>query len=65
MEMRWLIYEVSDGSPNRIVLDKTYARETPLAKKSPAAIMAAWDTDLHEILEQVDSDYAQTNPAAH
>jgi ABC-type uncharacterized transport system auxiliary subunit len=65
MEMRWLIYDVSDGSPGRIVLDKTYTRETPLAKKSPAAIMSAWDTDLHQILEQINSDYAQANPAAH
>jgi ABC-type uncharacterized transport system auxiliary subunit len=65
MEMRWLIYDLSDGSPGRIVLDKTYTRETPLTKKSPAAIMSAWDTDLHQILEQINSDYAQANPAAH
>jgi ABC-type uncharacterized transport system auxiliary subunit len=65
MEMRWLIYDVSDSSPGRIVLDKTYVRETPLAKKSPAAIMSAWDTDLHQILEQINSDYAQANPAAN
>jgi len=65
MEMRWLIYDSSDGPPNRIVLDKVYTRETPLAKKSPAAIMAAWDTDLHQILEQIDSDYAQADSNAH
>jgi len=67
MELRWLIYKLSDGSPGRIVLDKVYARETPLAKKSPAAIMTAWDNDLYQILEQVDSDYAQANAnlAAH
>jgi ABC-type uncharacterized transport system auxiliary subunit len=59
MELRWLVYELSDGSPGRIVLDRVYARETAVAKKSPAAIMAAWDTDLHQILEQLTSDYAQ------
>jgi ABC-type uncharacterized transport system auxiliary subunit len=65
MEMRWLIYQVSNSSPSQIVLDKVYARETPLAKKSPAAIMTAWDADLHQILEQVDTDYAQANSTSH
>jgi hypothetical protein len=64
MELRWVVYELADGSPGRIVLDKVYARETPIAKKSPAAIMAAWDTDLHQILEEITSDYAQANASA-
>jgi ABC-type uncharacterized transport system auxiliary subunit len=65
MEMRWLIYEVSDGSPGRIVLDKVYTCEIPLTKKSPAAIMAAWDADLHQILGQITSDYGRANSISH
>jgi ABC-type uncharacterized transport system auxiliary subunit len=65
IEMRWLIYDVSGSSSNRIVLDKVYTCETPLTERSPAAIMAAWDTDLHEILEQITSDYSRANSIAH
>jgi len=59
MRMHFMIYEVSDGVPGRIVLDKTCARETALARKTPGALMAAWDKNLGEIMEEVASDYAK------
>ncbi len=65
MELHWLAYEVSDGVPGRIILDKLYARETPLRQKTPAALMTAWDVDLREIMSDIDSDYAKRNLAAH
>jgi hypothetical protein len=59
MELHFLIYQVQDGAPGRVLLDKVCARETPLARKTPGALMAAWDTDLREIMQELDGDYAK------
>jgi len=61
MEIHFICYEVKDGIPGRIVLDKVCARETPLSRKSPDALMAAWDADLREIMEEINSEYAKAN----
>jgi len=62
MELRFVLYDVKEGDPRRIVLDKVCTRETPLAKKTPDALMAAWNTDLREIMEEIQSEYAKVNP---
>ena len=59
MEIRFICYEVKDGDPGRIVLDKVCARETPLARKAAEALMAAWDTDLRQIMQEINSEYAK------
>jgi hypothetical protein len=59
MEIRFICYEVKDGTQGRIILDQVYARETPLKAKTPDALMAAWDTDLRAIMEELHSDYAK------
>jgi hypothetical protein len=41
------------------VLDKVCARETPLTGRTPGALMAAWDTDLREIMQEINSEYAK------
>ena len=61
MEIHFICYEVKDGIPGRIVLDKVCARETPLARKAADALMAAWDSDLHEIMKEINSEYAKAN----
>ena len=61
MDLHFLCYEVKDGTPGRIVLDKLYARETPLKGKAPGDLMAAWDLDLREIMEEVNTEYAKAN----
>jgi len=53
-------YEVQDGLPRRVVLDKFYSHETPLARKTPSALMAAWDADLRGIIDEINSDFAKT-----
>jgi len=65
MEIHFIGYEVKDGIPGRVVLDRVCARETPLAGKTPAALMAAWDADLHEIMKEINSEYTKANFAAH
>jgi ABC-type uncharacterized transport system auxiliary subunit len=59
MELHFILYEVQNGAPGRIVLDKVCAHETPLARKTPDALIAAWDADLREIMEEINSNYAQ------
>ena len=59
MEIHFLCYEVKDGASGRIVLDKVSARQTPLARKTPDALMAAWDADLREIMAEINSQYAK------
>jgi cholesterol transport system auxiliary component len=61
MELHFIFYEITDGAPGRIVLDKVSARETPLAGKTPAALMAAWDSDLRQIMEELNSEYAKAS----
>jgi hypothetical protein len=65
MEIHFLCYEVKDGMPGRVVLDKVYARETSLKGKTPGDLMAAWDTDLREIMQQFSSEYAKANSSVH
>jgi hypothetical protein len=60
MGIRFMCYELQDGEPRRIVFDKLCSHETPLAQKTAAALMAAWDTDLREIMNQINSEYAKT-----
>jgi hypothetical protein len=65
MEIHFICYEVQDGAPGRVVLDVVCARETPLAGKDSGALMAAWEVDLHEIMQQIRSEYAKAYSNAH
>ena len=59
MEIHFICYEVKDGDPGRIVLDRVSAHETPLARNTPKALMAAWDADLREIMGEINSEYSK------
>ena len=61
MAIHIMCYETQDRASPRIVLDKYCSHETPLARKTPGALMAAWDEDLREIMNQINSDYAKTS----
>src|SRR5438093_3760274 len=50
MEIHFTCYEVKDGSPGRIIVDKVSAHETPLARKKPDALMADLEADFSDIL---------------
>ena len=54
-----MCYETQDGLPRRIVFDKFRSHETPLERKTPGALMAAWDADLREIMNDINSEYAK------
>ena len=59
MEIHFVCYEVKDGTSGQILLDKVSAHETALARKTPDALMAAWDADLREIMDEINSQYAK------
>jgi ABC-type uncharacterized transport system auxiliary subunit len=61
MAIRFVLFELKDGNPGRLVMDKVSARQTPLSRKTPDALMTAWDTDLREIMEEIQSEYAKAN----
>jgi cholesterol transport system auxiliary component len=61
MEIHFICYEIKDEVPGRIVLDKVCVRETPMTQKTPGALMAAWDADLSEIMEEINSGYAKAS----
>jgi cholesterol transport system auxiliary component len=61
MEIHFICYEVKDEAPGRIVLDKVCAHETPMTRKTPDALMAAWDADLREIMQEISSEYAKAS----
>jgi hypothetical protein len=58
MEIHFVCYEVKDGVPGRIVLDKVCAHQTKMARKTPEALMAAWDADLREIMKEINTEFA-------
>jgi ABC-type uncharacterized transport system auxiliary subunit len=61
LEIHFTFYEDREEGAGRVLLDKVCSRETPLARRSATALMAAWDTDLREIMEEINSDYAKAN----
>ena len=65
MEIHFIVYEVKEGNPGRIVLDKVCAHETPLARKTADALMAAWNADLLGIMEEINSAYVKANSNTH
>lgn len=64
MEIHFILYELNDDNPGRVLLDKVCAHQTPLARRTPEALMAAWDEDLQAIMEEICSDYAKANSNA-
>jgi cholesterol transport system auxiliary component len=61
MEIHFICYQVKDEVPGRIVVDKVCTRETPMTRKTPGALMAAWDADLRQIMDEINSAYAKAN----
>lgn len=60
MSIHFLGYELDEGMPRRIIFDRLCSQQTPLTRKTPAALMAAWDVDLRQIMNQINSEYAKS-----
>ncbi|HEY3854198.1 MAG TPA: ABC-type transport auxiliary lipoprotein family protein [Verrucomicrobiae bacterium] len=65
MTIHFVLYAVDSDGPRNVLLDKTCVRQTPLTAKTPAALITAWDTDLREIMEEINSDAAKVDLTAH
>ncbi|HZR17709.1 MAG TPA: hypothetical protein VFE51_10315 [Verrucomicrobiae bacterium] len=61
MQIHFVCYELSDGFPGRVVVDRFCAHETALTAKTPSALMAAWDADLRDIMNEVVAEYKKAN----
>ena len=61
MGIHIICYDLQDSEPRHIVFDKYFLQETALARKTPSALMAAWDEDLRQIMYQFNSEYAKTS----
>jgi hypothetical protein len=61
LSLHFILYSTVGDAPSRVVLDKTVSRQSPMSRKNPAALMAAWNADLREILGEITSDYAKAN----
>lgn len=59
MALHFMCYEIQDGAPRRIFFDNTCSHQTPLTGKTGEALMAAWETDLREIMNEITSEYAK------
>jgi len=62
MTIHFTVYDTAADGPGRVRFDKSFTARTPLAKRTPAALMTAWDTDLRQIMEQLNSEYAKAHP---
>lgn len=65
MEIHFICYETKDASPGRIVIDRICAHSTPLARKTADALMAAWNTDLREIMQEISSEFVKADSMVH
>jgi len=65
MGMHFICCETQDGAPRRVVLDKFLSHSTPLERKNASALMAAWDADLREIMNEINSAFTKTISIDH
>jgi uncharacterized lipoprotein YmbA len=61
MAIHFTIYKANEDGPGAVLTDRICAFQTPLADRSPAALMAAWNADLRQIMDQINSEYAKAN----
>ena len=62
MAIHFIVYEGGADGPGRVLLDKICTERTPIARRTPAALVAAWNEDLRQIMNQLISAYAEANP---
>jgi cholesterol transport system auxiliary component len=61
MTIHFVVYELNADGPRRVLLDKIYTDQTPMARRTPAALMVAWDASLRKIMEEISSDYVKAH----
>jgi hypothetical protein len=61
MTIHFIVYKQNADGPGPVLLDKVCDCRTPMTGRTPAALMAAWDTDLRKVMEEINSDYAKTH----
>jgi hypothetical protein len=59
--IHFIVYRVEAGEPGRIMLDKIYSHEQSCVRRTPEALVAAWEADLRGIMDQFNSEYAKAH----
>jgi len=59
MEIHFILYEIHKDGPGRVLLDKVFVHQAKMAKATPVALADAWDTDLREIMVDLNSALKQ------
>jgi cholesterol transport system auxiliary component len=57
LAMEVILTDAKNGLPGKTLLEKNYSRRIPMKSTAPAALMAAWNEALVEILKDVASDF--------
>lgn len=53
MRIHFVLYSNGGEGPGPVILDRAFSHDALLKNKTPAALMAAWDDDLHAIMDQL------------
>jgi len=61
MEIHFIAYRMESGEPGRIVFDKFCSHRESCARRTPEALMAAWQSDLGAIMREMSSAYAEAH----
>jgi hypothetical protein len=55
LEIHFILYELNRDGTGRVLMDKICAHQTAMARAAPAALSAAWDTDLRVIMADINA----------
>jgi uncharacterized lipoprotein YmbA len=58
-----VVYRPGAEGPTAVVFDKLCSAQSAMSAKTPAGLMAAWDSCLREINQQIRSEYAKASAA--
>jgi hypothetical protein len=61
MGIHFIVYKAESGEPGRILLDKMFAHEQSCARRTPEALVAAWEADFRAIMDEFNSEYAKAH----
>ena len=52
LQMRFLLYRAGSANHERLLWQREFSKNVPLAHRTPAALLAGWNTGLEQIMEE-------------
>jgi ABC-type uncharacterized transport system auxiliary subunit len=59
LQMRFLLYSADPRDRGRVLWAREFLKSVPFTRRTPAALVAAWDTALQQIMDEVNADLKQ------